>query len=803
MTIATFTVTLSAPSASTVTVDYTTVDGTAVAPTNYIPVNGRLTFAPGETIQNVMVTVNDLAPNTPSLDFSLRLTNSINGTVIDAIGIGIIPGALDEYVTRFNWMYDQLHNTANGYFGPSTGSKAFTLPYYVPEEIIVEGVDWGHESESRTASFWIGLEAWKGLLSDDWSGFNTAWISIDTNYVPNVINQPIAIYQPTNPADYMPDEDIVNDYPVMAEPGTAKGYDGLYQELLDTYGNKRIYLMHHMLDVDGIYGFHNGDMTTTGVYIDNHQRGLSESTFESVTVPSWEDYSFGMLQYGYLPLFSQGQPLYPTAPSPYSKQFRYTSAPDAEVRTIQWSVWADKWAMTKGTQIEIGAQLIKTRKMGDYLRYTLFDKYFRQIGNNRAQGATAQTTYSACHYLISWSASWGGEIPIDPASSAWSFRTGSSEAHQGYQAPNIAYHMATGGGGYTPLSELAGDYWLGALYRQIDLIRWLQTPQGPIAGGVTNSWQGRYLTPTDGRETSTFYGMYYTYAPIWHDPPSNNWFGFQCWGLQRMADLFVEIADKTSSLAVSIRPNVEMILDRFVGWALDHVTVGTDSDFVLPITLSWTSPIEVVGKTTTAPNLEGVYEYLPTFNWDGTGDHINFWNPATVPNPNLDVTIVSSGHDLGVAASLSLLLLHYAQAKRLMDKFTTTVSGSSFTSFTGQDVYNLAKSLVDCIWDAHRDPSGITHAETRADYQHMADSVYIPANFAGKMPDGRPIAADLTTFLSIRSFYQDATEYNTLVTYLADLDNTTAPSYNYHRFWANCEFAMACAAIHHYFADLL
>ena len=802
MTIATFTVKLSAPSASTITIDYATMDGTAVAPTNYVPASGRLTFAPGETTKTVLVTVNDLEPNTPSLSFSLQLSNPVNATLLDANGVGIIPGVLDEYVSRFNWMYDQLHNTANGYFGPSTGAKAFTLPYYGPEQIIVEGVDWGHESASATASFWIGLEAWKGLLSDDWSGFNAAWTSIDTNYVPNAINQPVATYVPTTPAAYVPDADHVTDYPVVADPAAVYGVDGLYQDLLDTYGNKHLYLMHRMIDVDGSYGFHNGDTTTTAVHINSHQRGQSESTFESVTVPAWDEGSFGMPPYGYLPLFSQGQPLYPSAPSPYSPQFRYTCASDAEARTIQWSTWADRWAAMSGTQVDIGAQLIKTRKMGDYLRYTLFDKYFHQIGYNRAYGTSTDNVHLACHYLISQSASWGGEIPTNADLSSWSFRTGSSEVHQGYQAPNIAYLMATGGGGYTPLSPWAGDYWLGALYRQIDLIRWLQTPQGPIAGGVTNSWQGRYLTPNDGRENSTFYGMYYTYSPISHDPPSNDWFGFQCWGMQRMADLFVEIADKTSSLAVAIRPNVQMILDRFVGWVMDNVTAPIGADFVLPLTLSWTSADALPGKTTSAPNLEGVYEYLPTFNWDGTGDLGIFWNPGSVPNTNLNASIVSSGQDLAIASSLSLLLLQYAQAKRLMKQFTTTVTGGPQT-FTAEDAYNLAKNLVDRIWDGYRDTIGITLSETHADYKHMNDSVYIPANFLGAMPDGTPITPDATTFMSLRSFYQNAMGYNNLMTYLADPANTTAPSYNYHRFGTNCEFAMACAAIHHYFGDLL
>src|SRR5262249_50758864 len=54
-----FTVTLSNPSSQTITVDFTTTDGTAtVADTDYAANSGTLTFAPGVTTQMVTVTVN-------------------------------------------------------------------------------------------------------------------------------------------------------------------------------------------------------------------------------------------------------------------------------------------------------------------------------------------------------------------------------------------------------------------------------------------------------------------------------------------------------------------------------------------------------------------------------------------------------------------------------------------------------------------------------------------------------------------------------------------------------------------------
>jgi large repetitive protein len=52
-----FTVTLSAPSSETVTVDYYTIDGSATANYDYVPSSGTLSFAPGETSQTFSVEV--------------------------------------------------------------------------------------------------------------------------------------------------------------------------------------------------------------------------------------------------------------------------------------------------------------------------------------------------------------------------------------------------------------------------------------------------------------------------------------------------------------------------------------------------------------------------------------------------------------------------------------------------------------------------------------------------------------------------------------------------------------------------
>ena len=794
-----FTVTMTPAPTSTVTVDYETVPFTAVAPSDFTVTSGTLTFTAGQTSKVVDVPVRDDIPGNPEEQFRVVLSNPVGCTIGDDTGIATLPGAAaaSVYVDRFNWIYENLHDAENGYFGPPTGAKARTVPYHVPEKVICEAPDWGHESVSETASFWIGLEAWKGLLSGNWDGYNAAWNSIEANFIPSATNQPVGGYSAADPADYTPEGDLPSAYPTLGDSQAEVGSDPLSVELAAAYGNSRMYLMHWLVDVDGKYGFHNGDAAEVCVFINNYQRGLQESAFETVTHPSWEDFDFGGT-YGFLPLFSQGLPTYPAAEFAYSKQWRYTCAPDAEARVVQYAWWAQQFAAEAGSAAAIAAADAKAKKMGDYLRYSLFDKYFRTIGDDRDTGGSGT---QSCHYLISWYVSWGGEVPAPSQQPQWGFRIGSSECHQGYQAPDIAYFMATGGGGYTPLGSSAGTMWLTSLRRQMEMLRWLQSPEGPIAGGVSNSWKGRYETPADGRQNAQFYGMDYTYAPVWHDPPSNNWFGFQCWGLQRLADLFLEVSDKSTALANEVRPQAETILDRFIVFVLDQVTLDAETnDFSLPDTLSWVSETEVVGETATAANLEGVYEFLPSLDWDGTGDEIAFWDPDDVPNPTLHCAVERTGHDIGVASCLASLLIHYAEAKRRLtpSKFTDPIGASAHTA---EDAYLLAKALLDRIWAGFRDEIGIAVTEPRADYVRMGDVTYIPTGFSGLMPNGDVIEPGVK-FHELRSFIELEPEWTDIAAYIADPVNAPAPEFTYHRFWAQCEYAMACAAMHRYLGDI-
>jgi hypothetical protein len=80
--IAKFVVRLSAPSAASVSVNYSTSNGTAANGSDYIAVGGTLTFAPSDTFMTVPVTiVNDTLVEGKE-SFFLNLSGPTGGAVI-------------------------------------------------------------------------------------------------------------------------------------------------------------------------------------------------------------------------------------------------------------------------------------------------------------------------------------------------------------------------------------------------------------------------------------------------------------------------------------------------------------------------------------------------------------------------------------------------------------------------------------------------------------------------------------------------------------------------------------------------
>lgn len=112
-----FTVSLSNPSAFTITVDYSTSDGSANDASDYVGQTGTLTFDPGVVSQPITVMVNGDTQEESDEGFLVDLTNPTNASIADNQGGGIIltddgfavtnnndsgPGSMREAIIRAN-----------------------------------------------------------------------------------------------------------------------------------------------------------------------------------------------------------------------------------------------------------------------------------------------------------------------------------------------------------------------------------------------------------------------------------------------------------------------------------------------------------------------------------------------------------------------------------------------------------------------------------------------------------------------------------------------------------------------------
>jgi hypothetical protein len=709
---------------------------------------------------NVTVTVAENASGDPdvtasptSLTFTTanwntpqNVTFTAGTNAADAGGNGVFTASASGYLsatmtvteaakasTYDQWflnLYTIMKNPANGYFSPKG------IPYHSVETLIVEAPDYGHETTSETYSYWLWLEADYGRVTGDWTNFNNAWTNMETYAIPSDAQQPgQCTYNASSPAQYGPEEGSPSQYPVALNASVPVGSDPLFAELKATYGTCDMYQPVWIMDTDNRYGFgQDEDGTSTPSLINTFQRGPEESVWDTVPQPDWDALKSGGPN-GYLDLFNNGG-------GSFAPQYKYTDAPDADARLVQAVYWADTYAKAQGKSSAITATLAKAAKLGDYLRYSMFDKYFKQISANCSQvGSVAcpagTSKVNEDTYLLSWFDAWGGST-----TGAWSWRISGTEIHEGYQNPLAAFALSTDPN-LIPQSPTAKADWAQSLTTQLNLFQWLQASNGGIAGGVTDNWGGNYGDagkPPAG--DPTFDGMYYDFEPQYHNPPSNQWFGYQTWPMERVAEYYY----------VTGNAQAKAILDKWVTWAESVATVNTSTGAIcLPGTLSWTGQPSASYTSSSTP-------------------------PAA--NPGLTVSTSGCSSDLGVSASLAKVYAYYA-AK----------SGNTTAE-------TAAQNIIDVIHKFYSDSLGFSAPETRTDYKNFnvpystsgQEGVFIPANWTGTYPGGIKLSSSTNTFLSLRPWYTSDPAWPKVQAYL---DGGPAPVFNYHRFWAESDIATA------------
>lgn len=691
--------------------------------------------------------------------------------------------------TRFLQLYAQLKDPASGYF------SAEGIPYHAVETLLSEAPNYGHMTTSEAYSYWMWLEVLYGYNTGDWSKLESAWDNMEKYIIPvnegdGVQEQPtMSNYNPNSPATYASELAQPDLYPSALNGKYTPGKDPLDAELKSTYGNNQTYLMHWLVDVDNWYGFGNLlNPTHTAAYVNTFQRGVQESVWEAVPHPSQDDKSFGKTNEGFMSLFTKEN-------STPSAQWRYTNATDADARAVQAMYWAKDLGYTNTVYLN------KAKKMGDFLRYGMYDKYFQKVGSAADGTPEAGTGKDSSQYLLAWYTAWGGGLGT---TGNWAWRIGASHAHQGYQNVVAAYALSTADGGLIPASATAGEDWGKSLTRQLEFYNWLQSSEGAIAGGATNSYGGSYSAYPAG--TSTFYGMAYDEAPVYHDPPSNNWFGMQAWSVERVAELYYILASSGDTTSANFKM-AKRVIENWIDWSTDYAFAGSR-----PVTDAAGYYLDLQGNrilggddpqiaTVSAP---GEFWIPGNVEWQGQPDTWGGFNSFS-GNSGLKAVTKDPGQDTGVLGSYIKALTFFAAGSKAEHGSYTALGGTAS---------QLAKSLLDTAW-GYNDGLGITTLEKRADYfRFFTKEVYFPAGWTGTFGQGNTIPGSATVPSDpakggngVYASYTDVLpeikndpkwsylegKYNSSYNKTTKTWDNGAPEFTYHRFWSQVDIATAYA----------
>ena len=765
------------------------------------------------------------------------------------------------YAARFMSLYDDVitNGVQNGYMSStSTVSGGLGVPYHSVETLCIEAPDYGHETTSEALSYlvWtaamrdnivnkankgeITVKGTKDASTESVGDTAKAWKTMEATLIPDT--QAGIMQKQQLSATYSDEWEQIELYPTdMLEGNTA--VNPIHQYFTSAYGSdKGLYLMHWLADVDDWYGFGAGtssqykqqNVSGSFTMINTFQRGEQESCWETIPHACVEELKFGIQSGQEGSTRIGGMKGFFNTEQKVAQQYSYTNAPDAEDRAIQAVYAANRWGVAdQSVDSKWGGSQkldVLAAKMGDETRNNMFDKYYKTIGTTDKWD---KSNSNGQYYLMNWYTSWGGALD-----GSWAWQIGCSHAHEFYQNPLAAYALAYD----TTLSsnmkaQGAVEDFKKSFQTQMEYYLWLLSNDGVIAGGSTNSVNGRYEDHSKNVSgTSEFNKMVYVEHPVYADPGSNHWIGNQVWAVQRLAELYyvVQTQGDASGITVggmSLTQALETILDKWTGWFLDNSILGKASG-----TITFEDYYEKyhatdgTGKTKfEIPDLSTVTDDGESFSipssliWSGEP---NSWTGTYQENTNLKATIVGYGDgDLGCVSSLANTLIYYAAGRGISasDLATGEASykanrGTKSTDMkdrAAQSLY-LAKELLDREWNKYRDDIGLGVSDHNTNLTRLWETKLVLPNgqrtngqgktlakgdYTGKMPNG-DLIQDGVAFVDIRSNYKSDPMYQEAEKYYKQDGNTDNYYFTLHRFWHAGDIMMALGTMSEVYPDL-
>lgn len=697
----------------------------------------------------------------------------------------------ETYAARFLSVYDDVivNGVKNGYLSDTNAaSGGFGVPYHSVETVMCEAPDYGHETTSEAMSYIVWIAAMADNINGDGvvqgasksNDLVKAWKTLEM-LIPDASQQK-GFWEKNELSSQTSKEwpEGPENYPSEGNSGNV-GKNPIHSYFTSAYRSRGgEYLLHWLADVDDWYGFGGSAEGSKGkfTFINTFQRGDAESCFETLPHPAIETLKYGNATQGMKFAFQNST----------AESWSYTNAPDAEDRAIQAVYAANRWGVGDSSVTANAAE------MGDECRNDMYDKYYKTIGCQDIQKDADGGGQQGKHYLMSWYTAWGGA-----GDGTWAWQIGCSHAHQFYQNPLAAYGLLYDSGLSAGMKaqDAAKDY-TESLKRQLEFYMWLQSKDGPFAGGATNCWNGKYEAYPS--TVSTFNDMAYDAHPVYKDPGSNYWTGNQFWATQRLAELYYIVKTEGDASNGTVKPGgktieeaLQIMLDKWVEFFVTNTVIDDEGDFSVPSNLDWGGQPD---------------------NWTGTYKE----------NSSLTATVSGMGNtDLGCANSLANTLIHYAKANGV--KASGVVEEGS--TLPEKALYT-AQQLMDRSWELGRDDIGLSRTEHNGSLARMfAQTVYVPSGSSGTYPYGYEINHDNATFASIRPMYEKEEKFLELKkAYEADVaaganwsskysasdpegkaelekfTNVASVDLSYHRFWHISDVMMALGTMYELYPDV-
>ncbi|ORX85904.1 Six-hairpin glycosidase [Anaeromyces robustus] len=394
------------------------------------------------------------------------------------------------------------------------------------------------------------------------------------------------------------------------------------------------------------------------------------------------------------------------------KQWEYISDSKYVSKIIESIYWANNWTSNQKKNKFMKLVLNKITKMSDYMLYFI---------NNDAslQSFNSDSTDENKNYLLSRYFSWKGSIH-----GKWlTKKIISNIIGIGSQNPFVAYILSNVKE-FNSENPNSVNKWKKSYKRQIEFIRWLQSSEGAIVGNA------KYPSNIDDiNHKSSFYDLIFTSS----NEEENDLFSTQCFVFESIAELYYITKDK----------DIEIILFKWLDWVLSVFHLTSDRSFRIPNKLSF----------------EG---------------HPEKWKPNTSiedhENDNLNVIVEDYNNNIGVAASLSKILLLVGKKNN------------------NDDYLTLGRDILEKIELINKDEYGYATEEIFYNYRLFNKKLPIQKDFKGVYGQSAKIN-DKSTFISIRPYYKKDKNWKIIKSYLND--GTPVPSFKYHRFWEQCEILLA------------